>query len=84
MRTSFEFKIFADDITEAKSVATEKVAKFLGLPETTLLDNVTMELKVSYPEAKTLADIASHMDGNTFVVTVFGSVKQTAGKPFGF
>lgn len=84
MRTSFELKITADDITEAKEEAIKRVAKFLNLPEDGLLDHVNMELKVSYPDAKTLADIAQNMDGATFVVTVFGSVKQSVAKPFGF
>lgn len=84
MRTSFELKISADDITEAKQEAVKRVAKFLNLPEDGLLDHVNMELKVTYPEAKTLGDIAKNMDGTTFVVTVFGSVKQSVAKPFGF
>jgi hypothetical protein len=84
MRTSFELKISADDITEAKQAAAEKIAKFLNLPEDEVLDNVNIELKVSYPEAKNFADIASNMDGSTFVVTVFASVKQSVTKPFGF
>lgn len=84
MRTSFELKISADDITEAKEEATKRIAKFLNLPADDVLDHVNVELKVSYPEAKTLADIAQNMDGTTFVVTVFGSVKQSVTKPFGF
>lgn len=84
MRTSFELKITADDITEAKEEAIKRVAKFLNLPEDSLLDHVNMELKVSYPDAKTLADIAQNMDGTTFVVTAYGSVKQSVAKPFGF
>lgn len=84
MRTSFELKISADDITEAKQAAADKIAKFLNLPEDEVLDNVNIELKVSYPEAKNFADIASNMDGSTFVVTVFASVKQSVTKPFGF
>lgn len=84
MRTSFELKISADDITEAKEEAIKRVAKFLNLPEENLLDHVNMELKVSYPDSKTLADIAQNMDSTTYVVTIFGSVKQSVAKPFGF
>ena len=84
MRTSFEFKISADTITEAREAATRKVAEFLDLTEELVDDSVNLELKVSYPEAKTLADIAQNMDGSTFVVTVYGSVKQGFSKPFGF
>lgn len=84
MRTSFELKISADDITEAREVATKKLADFLNLPEESVMDNVNIELKVTYPEAKSLADIAQNMDSSTFVVTVFASVKQSVTKPFGF
>lgn len=83
MRTSFELKIAAADITEAKQEATKSVAKFLNLPEKNLLDHVNMELKVSYPEAKTLVEIGENMDNETYIVTVFGSVKQNVVKPFG-
>ena len=84
MRTSFELKITANDITEAKETALEKVGAFLNLPKESVLDNVNLELKVSYPEAKTLAEITQAEDGATFVVTVYGSVKQSVTKPFGF
>lgn len=84
MRTSFELKIAAADITEAKQEATKAVAKFLNLPEEDLLDHVNMELKVSYPKAETLIEIGENMDSGEFIVTVFGSVKQSVTKPFGF
>jgi len=84
VRTSFEFKISADDVTEAKQEAIKRIGSFLNLPEDSVEDSVNLELKVSYAEAKTLADIAQNMDGTTFVVTVYGSVKQSVAKPFGF
>lgn len=84
VRTSFEFKILADDATEAKEEALRRIGKFLNLPEESVQDNVNMELKVSYPEAKSAADIAQNMDSTSFVVTVFASVKQSVAKPFGF
>ena len=84
MRTSFELKISAETLAEAKETALEHVGLFLGLPKEEVLDNVNLELKVSYPEAKTFADIASNMDTPLFVVTVYGSVKQSVAKPFGF
>lgn len=84
VRTSFEFKILADDATEAKEEALKRIGKFLNLPEESVQDNVNMELKVSYPEAKSAADIAQNMDSTSFVVTVFASVKQSVAKPFGF
>jgi len=83
MRTSFELKITADDITQAQDIAINKIGAFLNLPEESVLDNVNLELKISYPEAKTLAEIAQNEDGTTFVVTVYGSVKQSVVKPFG-
>ena len=84
VRTSFEFKILADDATEAKEEAIKRICKFLNLPEESVQDNVNMELKVSYPEAGSAADIAQNMDGTSFVVTVFASVKQSVARPFGF
>lgn len=84
MRTSFELKISAETLTEAKETALEHVGLFLGISKEEVLDNVNLELKVSYPEAKTFADIASNMDTPLFVVTVYGSVKQSVAKPFGF
>lgn len=83
MRTSFELKISATDITEAKKEATKSISKFLNLPEEDLLDHVNIELKVSYPKADTLVEIGENMDSEYFIVTVFGSVKQSVAKPFG-
>lgn len=83
MRTSFEIKIIAGDIAEAKEEAIKRVASFLNLPEEGLLDQVNLEFKVSYPEAKTHGEIAQNMDLDQFVVTVYGSVKQSVAKPFG-
>lgn len=84
MRTSFELKITAATLEEAKQTAIEEIGAFLGIDEKQVLDQVSLELKVSYAEAKTRADIAQEMDHMDFVVTVFGSVKQSVAKPFGF
>lgn len=84
MRTSFELKIIAATLEEAKQTAIEEIGAFLGIDEKQVLDQVSLELKVSYAEAKTRADIAQEMDQMDFVVTVFGSVKQSVAKPFGF
>lgn len=84
MRTSFEFKLSADDVTEAKEEAIRRIGKFLNIPEESVEDSVQLELKISYPEAKTYGDIARNMDSSTFVVTVYASVKQSIAKPFGF
>lgn len=84
MRTSFELKLVASDITEAKQLAVQKLAKFLNLPEDVVFDYVTAEIKVSYPEAKTVTEIEQAAESNLFVVTVHASVKQSSTKPFGF
>lgn len=84
VRTSFELKLTADDITEAKEEAVKRIGKFLNIPEDSVEDSVQLELKISYPEAKTYGDIVQNMDSTSFVVTVFASVKQSIAKPFGF
>ena len=84
MRTSFELKITAKHLEEAELEATRAVASFLQIDRESVLDNVNMELKVAYPEAETHVEIAENMDHPHFVVTVYGSVKQSSSKPFGF
>jgi len=85
VRTSFELKILATTVKEAKKTAIEEIATFLEIEESEVLDSVNIELKVSYAEAKTRSEIAQEQDDlNGFVVTVFGSVKQSVTKPFGF
>lgn len=84
MRTSFEFKIAANNATEARKNAIETVARFLEIPVEQVTDDVNLELKVSYPAAETLGEIVQSEDSSTFVVTVYGSVKQSVAKPFGF
>ncbi len=84
MRTSFELKIIAANLEEAKQTAIEEIAVFLGIKQEEVLDQVSIELKVSYAEAKTREEIAEEVDKIDFVVTVFGSVKQSVTKPFGF
>lgn len=84
MRTSFELKITAKTLEEAKAEAFKAIASFLSIKEDDVLDKVNLEFKVSYPEAKTHVEIAENMDHPNFVVTVYGSVKQSVAKPFGF
>jgi hypothetical protein len=84
MRTSFELKLVASDITEARNIAAKKLAKFLNLPEDVVFDHVAAEIKVSYPEAKTISEIEQATENNLFIVTVHASVKQSVTKPFGF
>jgi hypothetical protein len=82
MRTSFELKIIAPNLKEAKQLAIEEIAAFLGIDQKEVLDQVSIELKVSYAEAKTREEIAEEVDKMDFVVTIFGSVKQSVVKPF--
>ena len=82
MRTSFELKIAAANITEARELAIRKVGSFLEIPDDEVLDAVGLEIKVSYPEGKTLAEIEENMDTPKLIVTVYGSVKQSVVKPF--
>jgi hypothetical protein len=84
MRTTFELKIAAVNITEAKELAIREVGSFLEIPDEEVLDSVNLEIKVSYPEGKTLTEILDNMDSSKLVVTVYGSVKQSVTKPFGF
>ena len=53
MRTSFELKIIAASLEEAKQTAIEEIAAFLRIKQEEVLDQVSIELKVSYAEAKT-------------------------------
>ena len=82
MRTSFELKILASNLEEAKKLAIQEISVFLGIKEEEVLDQVSIELKVSHAEAKTRYEIQLEMDNVDFVVTVFGSVKQSVVKPF--
>ena len=47
MRTSFEFSIESSDIDDCKDAIINKVAKFLKIEVTEVLENVAIELKVS-------------------------------------
>lgn len=82
MRTSFELKIAAKYLSDAKETAIREIASFLEIDEDEVLNVVSIELKVSYPEAKTLSEITEAMDAPMVVVTVYGSVKQSIVKPF--
>lgn len=84
MRTSFELKVVASDIDEAKKKATTEIARFLQIDASEVEDRVSMELKVSYPKAETVAEIEAAVDSQIFQVLAYGSVKQSVAKPFGF
>lgn len=84
MRATFELKIVAKTLEEAKKLASEKVSAFMQIPEGDLEKYISLELKVSYPEAKSYEDINENMANNLFSVTVYGSVKQSVTGSFGF
>jgi hypothetical protein len=84
VRTSFELKVVASDIFEAKEKALAEIARFLKIDPTEVEDRVSVELKVSYPKAETVPEIESAVDAQIFQVLAYGSVKQGVAKPFGF
>lgn len=84
MRTSFELRLVASTIEEARSVASKEIARFLQIEEKDLEDKVSMELKVSYPKAESISEIEQSMASQVFQITAYGTVKQSVAKPFGF
>lgn len=84
MRTSFELKVVASDIDEAKEKALVEIGRFLKMNPTEVEDRVSIELKVSYPKAETVAEIETSVESQIFQVLAYGSVKQGVAKPFGF
>lgn len=84
MRTSFELKLVASTLQEAKAIAMKEISEFLGIAEDNLEDRVSVELKVSYPKAETVLEIEETVESRVFQVIAFGSVKQGVSKPFGF
>lgn len=84
MRTSFELKIVASNLEEAKKKASSEICRFLQIEESELDDKVSVELKVSYPKAETLVEIEQSVDAQVFQVTVYGSLKNSVARPFGF
>ena len=83
MRTSFELKIVAIDLQEAKSIVREQLSEFLDIAKDEVEEQVTLEFKVSYPKAETVSEIENTIAAKVFQVTVFGSLKQSVVKPFG-
>lgn len=84
MRTTFELKIVASTLEEAKQLASKKVSVFMQIPETDLEKHINLELKVSFQDSKTYEDIEETMASGKFAVTVYGSVKQSVTGAFGF
>jgi hypothetical protein len=84
MRTSFELKVVASDIDEAKEKALAEIARFLKIDPAEVEDRVSVELKVSYPKAETVPEIEEAVESRIFQILAYGSVKQGVAKPFGF
>lgn len=84
MRTSFELKLLAETLDEAKDKATKEVARFLGIQTAEVPEQVSLELKVSYPKAESIPEIEQSVESGIFQITVYGSLKQSVTKPFGF
>jgi hypothetical protein len=84
MRTSFELKVVATDLQEATAIVRKQISEFLGIAESEVDDKVSLEFKVSYPKAETVAEIEEAVSSKVFQVIAFGSVKQGISKPFGF
>jgi predicted nucleotidyltransferase component of viral defense system len=83
MRTSFELKIVATDLQEAKSIVRSQLSEFLDIDKDEVEEKVSLEFKVSYPKAETVSEIEDTLASKVFQVTVFGSLKQSVVKPFG-
>jgi hypothetical protein len=83
VRTSFELKVAAETLEEAKTLAIGKIASFLEIPAEGVLDQVTLEIKVSYPKAETISEVEEAQKANIFIVTAFGALKQGSVNPFG-
>jgi soluble cytochrome b562 len=84
MRATFELKIVAKTLEEAKQLASKKVAEFMQISEVDLEKYINLELKVSYPDSKNYDDIETNMANDKFAVTVYGAVKQSVTGAFGF
>lgn len=84
MRATFELKIVAKTLEEAKNLASKKVSEFMQISENDLEKYINLELKVSYPDSKTYEDIERNMSDNKFAITVYGTVKQSVTGAFGF
>jgi hypothetical protein len=84
MRTGFELNIVAETVTEAKAIALKEISRFLEIPEESVEDSVSIELRVSYPKAETISEIETSVEAKIFQITVYGSVKQSVTGAFGF
>lgn len=77
MRASFELKLYANSLAEAKTAAEALVAKFLEIDPEQLKTVVDIELKVRTYELK---DDQPEPEGD-FEVIVYGHLKNSILKP---
>jgi hypothetical protein len=83
VRTSFDLKIVAETLEEAKSKAISEIARFLEVDPEEVYERVDMELKVSYPKAESVPEIEEAYASKIFQVIAFANLKQGIAKPFG-
>lgn len=76
MRVHFELKYGADTVDQARDLAYEEIAKFMGVSEAAVPALVDVELKVSIPDPEKDFGLTTH-----FVITAFGNVKHSIAKP---
>ena len=77
MRIHFELKYGVDTLDQARKLAYEEVAKFMGIDESAAPGAVDIELKVSIPDPEKDSGITGH-----FIVIAFGNIKNSIAKPF--
>ncbi len=81
MRVSFELKIFALDIEEAKIQVKTKISNFLNISVEDIPEKVDLELKISLPKESDFSDYEIKKDENLYLVTGYGTVKQSIARP---
>lgn len=77
MRTSFEVRVYANTLEDAKTKAYQEISRFMEVSPEDAKSIVDLELKVKTYELK---DDAPEPDGE-FEVVVFGAVKHNILKP---
>lgn len=76
MRVHFELKYGADTVDQARAMAYEEIAKFMGVTEAAVPALVDVELKVAIPDPEKDSGLTTH-----FAITAFGNVKHSIAKP---
>ena len=77
MRASFELKLYANSLSEAKTAAEDLVSRFLNVDSEKLKTVVDLELKVKTYEVK---DDQPEPEGE-FEITVYGNLKNSILTP---